>query len=315
MAKKVPAIVKKIQKTQIADIDYRFQTSISYSQISTYHQCPHKWKLMYVDKVGKFEHNIHSTFGTAMHESVQGYLKLMYEKSKAEADRKDWLEIFKENLKKAYLNAYSQNDKTHFSNPGQLDEFYNDGAEILKFFTSKTNKYFSKRGWWLVGIEMPLRTVINPKYPNVIFTGYIDLVMYHEPTNTFKLYDFKTSTRSWNDYQKKDEQKQFQLILYKYVFSKLFGIEEKNIDVEFMVLKRKIYEDCDFPQPRIQIVAPPSGVVKINKALKMVNTFIEDVFDSEGKFREKNYIKNITECKYCTFNESPEHCDKMNVIT
>jgi hypothetical protein len=64
--------------------------------------------------------------------------------------------------------------------------------------------------------------------------------MYHEPTNTFKIIDIKTSTKGWNKWNKKDESKQFQLILYKNFFSKQFGIPKENIDINFIILKRKI---------------------------------------------------------------------------
>ena len=56
-------------------------------------------------------------------------------------------------------------------------------------------------------------------YNNVLYNGFLDVVMYHEPTNTFKIIDIKTSTRGWREKEKKDENKQFQLILYKHFFS------------------------------------------------------------------------------------------------
>jgi len=316
MAKKrIPQIVKQIQNTKLKSVDYKYQNSISYSQISTYYQCPYKWYLNYVKRIGKFEHNIHSTFGTTMHITLQEYLTKMYEESKIKANQMDITEVFKEHLKKVYLDNYKQNENQHFSSSEEIYEFYEDGVKILEYFVKKSGRYFSKRGWWLVGTEIPLKMCINHKYPNLIYTGLVDLVMYHEPTNTFKLYDFKTSTRSWGDSQKNDEHKQFQLVLYKYLFSQLFGIDPKNIEVEFFILKRKLYENCDFVQSRIQIISPPSGKVKLNKALKMVNDFISDCFNEDGTHKDKTYFKNIGSCKWCTFNESTEHCDKKNIIT
>ena len=41
---------------------------ISYTQVSMFTQCPHRWKTNYVDKVSKREGSIHLIFGTAMHE-------------------------------------------------------------------------------------------------------------------------------------------------------------------------------------------------------------------------------------------------------
>lgn len=309
---KLPTKVKQIQNSQIAEIDYKTQTSISFSQISTYHQCPYRWKLSYIDGLYEFQQSIHSLFGTAMHESIQKYIEIMYNESKAAADRMDILDWFKENLKENYQKAYKNNKNKHFSSPEELNEFYNDGVEIFKYFVKNTRKYFSIRGWHLVGIELPLRMRINPKYPNIVYNGYVDLVMYHEPTDTYTLYDFKTSTYSWNDKQKKDENKQFQLILYKHLFSQLYGIDPKKIDVKFVVLKRKIYDNCDFPQPRLQEITPPSGKVKTNKAIKMVNDFIENVYNPDGSYKDKLYLKHTTSCKWCPFNNQPKVCSKVN---
>ena len=44
---------------------------ISYSQLSLYTNCPHQWKLRYIDKITESESNIYLVFGTAMHETLQ----------------------------------------------------------------------------------------------------------------------------------------------------------------------------------------------------------------------------------------------------
>ena len=33
--------------------------------------------------------------------------------------------------------------------------------------------------------------------PNVLFIGYLDIVMYNETLNKFKIIDIKTSTKGW----------------------------------------------------------------------------------------------------------------------
>jgi hypothetical protein len=91
--------------------------------------------------------------------------------------------------------------------------------------------------------------------------------------------DFKTSTRGWNEDAKKDEGKQFQLIFYKNFFSKQYNVPEDNIDVEFIILKRKIWEESEYPQSRVQEFAPPSGKIKMKKALTAINNFIEQCFN------------------------------------
>ncbi len=47
--KKIPAIVKQIQKQPVNEVNYATQKSISYSQLSMYTNCPRKWSLQYKD--------------------------------------------------------------------------------------------------------------------------------------------------------------------------------------------------------------------------------------------------------------------------
>ena len=59
---------------------------ISYSQLSMFSECPHKWKLNYIDKLRVSEPSIHLLFGTAMHEVIQKYLNVMYQYTVKRAD-------------------------------------------------------------------------------------------------------------------------------------------------------------------------------------------------------------------------------------
>ncbi len=210
---KVPTIVKKIQNYIPKEINYAYQKNISYSQFSIFKECPHKWKLLYKDGLQQHTSTIHTVFGTAMHEALQHYITIMYEQSGAEADRFNIEEYFEDKFREVYLKEYKANNNIHFSSSAEMREFFDDGVEILNFFKKKRGQYFSKRGWHLVKCELPVVVHPDVKLPNVIYKGFLDLVLYHEPTDTFKIIDFKTSTRGWNDKTKKDEGKQFQLIL------------------------------------------------------------------------------------------------------
>ena len=251
MAKKIPIIVKRIRNFNPEKINYGYQNHISYSQLSMFRSCPHKWALQYKDGHKTFTPSIHTVFGTAFHETLQHYLDVMYEKSGAAADRENIEELLEDKLREEYANQYKKNNSQHFSNGEEIREFYDDGVEILKFIKKKRSVYFSKKGWYLVGCEVPISIIPNNTYKNVIYQGYLDVVLYHEPSNTFKIIDIKTSTRGWNAKVKKDEEKHFQLILYKKFFSEQFGIPEKDIDIEFLITRRKVYLDGEYPQKRI----------------------------------------------------------------
>jgi hypothetical protein len=310
--KKIPAIVKQIQKQPINEVNYATQKSISYSQLSMYTNCPHKWSLQYKDGHYTSEASIHMTFGTALHETLQHYITTIYEISGAEADRIDLDAYFEERFREIYLKDYKSNKKVHFSDPVQMKEFFEDGLEIIKVVKKNRGSHFGKRGWYLVGCEVPIVLTPLPQFSNVLYKGYLDVVLYHEPTNSFKILDIKTSTKGWSDYEKKDETKQFQLILYKYFFAKQFGVEIDKIDIEFFIVKRKIWAESPFPLSRIQEFKPASGKVKMNKAVNAVTSFIEGVFNTNGSYKDITHEPNpsLNSCKYCPFKDNKELCNK-----
>ncbi len=296
MAKKLPKIVKEIQKNPPHEIDYSYQKNISYSQISMFKQCPHKWKLHYKDKINQRDVSIYLVFGIAIHEVVQDYLSIFYNKSKVKANELDLESLFQEKFIDAYKKQYKQNNNSHFSSAEEMREFFEDGVEILKFFKKKVSGYFSKRGTYLVGIELPVISTPNKMLNNILFKGMLDVVLYHEHSDTFTIIDIKTSTRGWHDKMKKNEDKQFQLILYKQYFSELYDIPLDKIDIKFFIVKRKLYENCDWVQTRIQEFSPPSGKIKLGRAKKYISDFMSQVFNSEGKIKEQSYPCT---CGYC----------------
>ena len=69
-----------------------------------------------------------------------------------------------------------------------------------------------------------------------------------------------------------------------------------KIDIKFFIVKRKLYENVDWTQTRIQEFSPPSGKIKMGRATRYVNDFMSQVFDSQGKIKEQNYPCT---CGYC----------------
>jgi hypothetical protein len=303
MKKKIPQIVKTIRNSPKIEIDWTSQKLVSYSQLSMFNECPKRWSLMYKEGHKVFTSTIHTVFGTALHNTLQHYLEVMYEKSRAAANRINTYELFEENMRNEYMTQYKKNNKVHFSNPQEIKEFFDDGIEIIRDFAKNAGKYFSKKGWHLVGCEIPITIMPDYKLSNVIFQGYLDIVMYHEPTNTIKIIDLKTSTSGWRDKEKKDENKQLQLVLYKNLFSEAFNFPIENIEVEFMILKRKLFESEEFVIRRIQIHKPVSGKTKINKSRTLLNNFIETAFSKEG-FSNTELEPTINKnCIYCPYNK------------
>ena len=304
MRKKPPVILKEVREKQLPQIDYATQKSISYSQMSMFNECPKKWSLQYREGHKQFTSSIHTVFGTALHETLQHYLTVMYEQSGAAADRLNTSEMLEEKLREEYKAQYKANNNQHFVSPDELREFYEDGVAIIREFSKDKTKYFGKRGWHLVGCEIPIIVTPNPKLQNVMFQGYLDVVLYHEPTNRIKIIDIKTSRQGWGKKEKSDENKQLQLITYKKYFSELYNFPIENIEIEFMIVKRKIFESDTYVIKRVQQFKPASGKVKLNKATKSIETFIEQAFDRNG-FKDVNHQpKENNNCKWCPFHKT-----------
>ena len=214
--------------------------TVSYSQYSIYKQCQYRWYLDYVKKLSPFKPSIHLIFGTAFHETLQNYLQVMFDESTDTADKIHLPTYFKTRL----IELYKENSKEgHFSTAEQLNEFYEDAVAILDFFKRKRNLYFSKKNTKLVGIEIPIMEPILEGINNVKFKGFIDLVTYDKVLKKYTIYDFKTSTRGWSDkYEKKDQTKINQILLYKRKFAEMKKVSEDDIDVQFFILRRKINE-------------------------------------------------------------------------
>jgi hypothetical protein len=81
-----------------------------------------------------------------------------------------------------------------------------------------------------------------------------------------------------------------------------------DIEVEFIVLKRKLYEDVAFPQQRIQRISPPDGKMSMKEVESSFLDFINECFDPHGEYNKdipfgKNPGKAKKNCKYCVFKE------------
>ena len=175
-----------------------------------------------------------------MHEAIQHYLKVMYEESAAAADRIDIIEYFRERFREVYKSSVKDNKGEHFSNPQEMSEFFEDGIAILQWFKSKRGQYFTKRNTSLIGIEIPILYKLDNGIKNVYFRGHVDFILYDEANDKYIIYDIKTSTKGWSDYDKKDQTKLNQILLYKKFFSQLTGVSEEKIDVMFFIVKTSV---------------------------------------------------------------------------
>ena len=271
-------------------------------------QCPFRWKLAYVEGKREFTESIHTLFGTSMHEVIQTFLTVMYNDTAKLAEQLPLNDMLLTRMKRNYENAMEKNGGVEFCNQEEMIEFYQHGVLILDYIKKKRAQYFSKKGYELIGIEVPLNYDMDN---NIKFIGYIDIVIKDTVRDVIKIYDIKTSTMGWNKYMKADKLKSDQLLLYKQFYSKQFNHPLDRIEVEYFIVKRKLYENLDFPQKRVQKFIPANGKPSINQVASRLKEFTNECFTPEGEYDTEhtyNKVASKKNCKWCDFNQT-EFCD------
>jgi len=306
MPKKLPKEVKLVLEHSPHQIDYRREKNVSASQILMYDTCPHQWKLSKIDKLQVYTPSVHTVFGTAMHEVIQEWLDVMYNSSVKESKEMNLREELKLKMRDVYEKERKKT-KEAFTTADELNSFFLDGVKILEYLQKKRTQYFSTKNTFLAGIETDIVQEIRP---NVYFKGYIDLVFYNRLADTYTIIDIKTSTRGWTDYDKKNDAKIAQILLYKEFFAKQFNVDVDQINVEYFILRRKINEDLEFVPKRVQEWRPASGKVKRGKAVKLLNEFVENAFKDGGYNLEGDFTPTPSKsaCRFCPYKDDKSLC-------
>ena len=300
MSKKLKGKVKEVWESKLKQSPSK-NKHISYSSISTYNKCPKLWELQYLRGAIPFTQNIYTCFGTAMHETIQEWLTIMYHDSVKAANNINLHELLYANMIKAYKSGKAQMGHEHFSSQEEMTQFWIEGKHILDFLVKKRAAYFTTKTMMLSGVETLLYQEIRP---GVMFKGLVDLVFYHPTVDRWTIMDIKTSTSGWRDSQKKNPNLTAQVILYKEFFAKQFNIDKDKIDVEFFIVKRRVPKDAEFAsmQKRVQEFSPNAGPRKTKQVLEQMNRFISDVVDENGEYIDKDYkcTNPFGKCEHCS---------------
>ena len=284
--------------------------TISYSQFNMYSQCPKHWELQYIKKLGKWDPTIFNVFGTAIHEVIQEFLEVMYGETAKKAEALPLAQMLKQTMFDLYKKEVEKAKGEHFSTADDLQDIYYQGVDILDYLVKNRGKYFSKKNTELLGIEMPIfmETETNP---NIIVFGFMDVVL--KEGDKIRILDLKTSTWGWSKAEKKKNGDQ--LRLYKRYFSKQYDVPESDINVEYLIVKRKLYENMDFPMKRFQVYEPANGKPSLNKMSKKLDNFVDSVFNMDGTYKTDAEYPAITgekncNCRWCPFVKDYDTCPK-----
>ena len=306
---------------------------VSYSQFSMWNQCPFRWFKVYVEKYKDVYPSVPMLFGTAMHYVLQIYLTALYTNGSAYAEQLELKELLRETMGKEYkkernniieannLNEIKNTDERkrqlnelleHYISKRDMMEFYYDGEKIIDWFLKHRREFFNSVEEELVAIEFPLEKEL---YTGLEFIGYIDVLIRNKKTKKYRIIDFKFSKNAWGQWKKNDINTTDQLVLYKTFYSECYKINPNDIIVEFIIFKRKLYDDIPYHQKRIVKFIPAAGKPTMNKTKARFGFFLDACFDKNGKYKVDGIFPKIPfekNCRYCPFVNKPEICDKKN---
>ncbi len=264
---------------------------ISFSEIKAWKECPWRHKLMYVDKVDKFEPSPYLDFGTAVHEGCESILETgSYDGEKLTLDIKnawkkygfddpDWVDRQPGWYKYAPVEEWCQWAENMWHDvPGFLDETF--------------------PGWECFKAEERLYESIESK--NVKFKGFIDGVIKVPKKRgegyNYWIIDWKTAqSYGWRREKKQSILMTAQLILYKRFWSKKHNIPLKDIRCGFILLKRGAK-----PGKICELVTVSVGPKSLERASKIMRNMINSV-------ENRIFLKNRESCRYCQYKDT-EYC-------
>lgn len=199
----------------------------SYSNSSSFEQCPHGWKLSYID-AKKRKSNIFAQIGLVVHELLEDFWN-------GEVDLWTLPVKFEERYNKevtepvpAYLEKHNYSQKTF--------------DELMSFFTDLT---WNRDDYEVLGNEM----TIESEHNGLKLTIRPDLVIKEKKTNLTYLCDFKTSkpfTPKGKPQKKKLIPYWQQLSIYAYFIEKETDIKIDKLRVWFPKLGSDKFVEKDF---------------------------------------------------------------------
>ena len=252
---------------------------ISFSELVTWNECPHKHKLIYVEKIRPFFGNEFTAFGKSIHDVCE---KVLLDESI--------------DMNNTFLSCMDK-EKASLEKKGyEIDQKFwgvlkEQGTNLTSFIIPSVKNYFGS--YEVVSTEEQIfePTGIDEDYK---FKGYIDLVVKTED-GKYHIIDWKTCSWGWDMKKKTDPMVTYQLTLYKHYFALKHNIDPKMIETHFALLKRTAKDK------NVEIFRVTSGPRKTKNVLTLLEKAIYNI-------KAKTHIKNRLSC----YSSRCEFCHTAN---
>lgn len=272
---------------------------ISYSEVKNWAECPFRHHLMYVEKINTYKDNPYADFGTAIHDSIEGFLNgkpFDLDSLNKRLDER-W------ELKGYDTEEYISEVRSDRASNGwkykheDLNDYKNSAKNIINDFKTFMDETFPE--WHPISAEVELYEPLNEQLK---FKGFIDCVIAKpkKPGSDqieYWIIDWKTTgSTGWFYKKKKEFLSLAQVGLYKKYWATKFNVPLKDIKVGYVFLKRGAK-----PGKTCELLSVPSGPKFIEKTDELVKKMISNV-------QKGVKLKNYNNCTFCAY-KGTEHCN------
>jgi len=228
----------------------------SHSKLSTFEQCPLKFKFRYIDRLKPdIEQTIEGFLGTKVHETLEWIYTEILKNRTQEITLDEIIKHYALSWNKDYLDTIKivKKDCTP-------EDYFNKGIKFLiDYFVS--NKPFKDNT-----IEIEKKIFVNLD-SEINLIGYIDRLVHHKDTNIFEIHDYKTSgTLKSQEELDKDRQ----LALYSIAIMETFNASDVHLIWHFLDFNKKIISKRT-PE---QLEELKREIIQLIKKIESTNEFL-----------------------------------------
>lgn len=188
----------------------------SHSRLSSFEQCPFKYKLRYIDKIKPdIEKTIEAHLGSAVHDTLEWIYNTVKENPQKEFNLDEIITFYAIKWQESYTDDILIVKKELTSK-----DYFNKGVDFLL-------KYFQKHAPFKDGTIECEKKILIELDENTKIQGFIDRLVHNIETGEYEIHDYKTAN-SLPSQEKMDEDRQ--LALYSIAIKELYG-EDKQVSL------------------------------------------------------------------------------------
>ena len=267
---------------------------VSYSEVRVWKECPYRHKLTYIDKIATDEPSPYLSYGTALHDALESFLKakemdieialsqIRSEWEKHGFDTPEWIKGQAD-----YRASQGWRPKPH----NYLDEWLDWATNSLNDVSAFLDSEFDE--WETVSAEEQLYEFVDGY--DIFFKGFIDalLKVKIKGKEYYYVIDWKTAgDKGWYASKRRDILTWAQIALYKSFWMRKNGLDTKQVKCGFVLLKRGAK-----PSQTCELVKVSVGPKAEQNALSIMRSMVKTV-------RRGIFLKNRQSCLFCEFKNT-----------